>query len=176
MPALVIVPQAAPAHPVPETLQFTAVFVVPVTVAVNLWRPPVATFAEAGETETATGSTTVTVVEADLLVSATEVAVTVTVGGIGTEAGAVYRPALVMLPQPELHPDKLHVTAVLVVPVTVAVNCCLVPVMTFGLVGEIEIATGGNTVTVADADTRGFATDVAVTETVAGLGTAAGAV
>ncbi len=37
--------------------------------------------------------------------------------------GAVYRPAVEMLP-----PVEVHVTAELVEPVTVAVNCCVVPV------------------------------------------------
>ena len=82
-------PQVAPAQPVPETLQFTAVFVVPVTVAVNCCLLPVSKLGANGETETAIGSTTVTVAEADLLVSACEVAVTLTVAGVGTEPGAV---------------------------------------------------------------------------------------
>jgi len=50
-----IVPQAAPLHAVPETLQVTAVFVVFVTVAVN-WRvAPRRTEAVEGETLTVTG-------------------------------------------------------------------------------------------------------------------------
>ena len=119
-----IAPQAAPAQPVPEILQFTAVFVVPVTVAVNCCLAPGTTLATDGETETATGSTTVTMAEADLVVSACEVAVTLTVAGVGTEVGAVYRPARLMVPHPDpLQPDRLQVTALLVVPVTVALNC-----------------------------------------------------
>jgi hypothetical protein len=65
------------------------VFTVPVTLAMNCCFPPVTTPAEAGDTETATGGNTVTVAEADLLASACEVAVTVTVGGVGTALGAV---------------------------------------------------------------------------------------
>ena len=42
-----------------------------------------------GEIVTDTGNTTVTVADADLLVSAFEVAVTVTCGVLGTAAGAV---------------------------------------------------------------------------------------
>jgi hypothetical protein len=170
-------PQVAPAQPVPETLQFTAVFVVPVTVAVNCCLLPVSKLGAKGETETAIGSTTVTVAKADLLASACEVAVTLTVAGVGTEPGAVYKPAALMVPHPApLQPDRLQVTAVFVVPVTVALNCCLAPVTTFGAVGEIETATGGNTVTVTEADTSGFACEVAVTETVGGAGTEPGAV
>jgi uncharacterized protein (DUF2237 family) len=175
----VIVPQVGPLQPAPERLHFTAVFVVPVTLAVNCCLAPITTFAEDGETETATGGNTVTVAEADLLGSACEVAVTVTVGGVGTEAGAVYRPATVMVPhvgplQPV--PEIVQVTVVLIVPVTVAVNCCLAPVTTFAEDGDTETATGSNIVTVAEADLLGSACEVAVTVTVGGVGTEAGAV
>jgi hypothetical protein len=85
----VIVPQAAPEHPVPETLQVTAVLVVPVTAAVNCCWPPRKILADDGDTETDTGATTVTVAEADLDKSACDVAATVTVAGLGTAAGAV---------------------------------------------------------------------------------------
>jgi hypothetical protein len=47
-----MVPQAAPLQPTPVTFQVTAVFVVPVTVAVNCRCPPAATWAELGETLT----------------------------------------------------------------------------------------------------------------------------
>ena len=59
-------------------------------------------------------------------VSACEVAMMVTrLSGLGAVAGAVYAPPLVMLPQvaPEqFAPDNVQVTAVLALPVTVAVN------------------------------------------------------
>ena len=45
-----------------------------------------------------------------------------------------------------------QVTPVLVVPVTVAVNCCVAPVCNEAEVGETEIATGAETVTLAEAD------------------------
>ena len=54
---------------------------------------------------------------ADFVESATLVAVTVTVWELEIEAGAVYRPAALMLPTAGLID---HVTAVLLVPVTVA--------------------------------------------------------
>ena len=56
-----------------------------------------------------------------------------------------------------------HVTAVFVVPVTVAENCCVPPVWTEAEVGDTEIATGAATVTAADADWVVSAALVAVT-------------
>jgi len=83
------VPQAVPKQPAPLRLQVTAVFVVPVTVAVNCWVFPVTTCAVVGEMLTATGGRTVTVADAALVLSATEVAVTITCAGLGTVRGAV---------------------------------------------------------------------------------------
>ena len=57
--------------------QVTAVLLVPVTVAENCCVPPVWSEADVGDTEIATGVATVTVAEADLVVSAALVAVTV---------------------------------------------------------------------------------------------------
>ena len=59
------------------TDQVTAVLLVPVTVAENCCVPPVRSEADVGDTEIATGAATVTVAEADLVVSAALVAVTV---------------------------------------------------------------------------------------------------
>ena len=73
-----------------------------------------------GLTVTCTGGTTVTLAVAFLLVSATLVAVTVTVCGLPSVAGAVYRPPLEIVPTAGLTD---HVTAVFVVPVTATVNC-----------------------------------------------------
>jgi len=58
-----------------------------------------------------------------------------------------------------------QVTAVLLLPVTVAVNCCVAPVISEAVVGEIETetTTGTVTVTVAAADLVGSATLVALT-------------
>ena len=44
-------------------------------------------------------------------------------------------------------PDRVHVTAVFEVPVTVAVNCCVPPWVRIALEGERETETGGLTVT-----------------------------
>jgi hypothetical protein len=59
---------------------------------------------------------------ADFVVSATLVAVTVRVCCELRVEGAVYRPALLIAPRDAL---KLQVTAVLLVLLTVAVNCCV---------------------------------------------------
>lgn len=88
-PPVLMVPHADPLQPEPETVQVTAVFVVFATVAVNCWWAPVTTSTIAGTMVTATGGRTVTVAVADLVGSATEVAVTETWGGDGTDDGAV---------------------------------------------------------------------------------------
>ncbi len=108
--------------------------------------PPVLSEADVGEIVTAiVGAVTVTVADADLVVSAVLVAFTVYVPAA---VGAVYRPVDETVP-----PVANQVTAVLVVPVTVAVNCCVPPVVSEEDVGEMVTATVGVvTVTVADAD------------------------
>ena len=115
--------------------------------------------AEPGEIEIDTTGAllTVTVAEADLVESAVLVAVTVKVPA---ELGAVYRPAVEMLP-----PVADHVTAVLLLPVTVAANCCVPPVSSDAETGETVTATtaGEVTVTVATADFVVSATLVALT-------------
>ena len=82
-------PHADPEQPLPEMLQVTAVFEVFATVAENCWVFPANTETLSGEMVTDTGNETVTVADADFVVSAFEVAVTVTCAGLGTEAGAV---------------------------------------------------------------------------------------
>src|SRR5712692_6576914 len=79
--------------------------------------------------------------------SAWLVAVMLAVAGLGSFAGAVYRPALEIVPKVELPPGTpltFHVAAVFEVPVTVAVNCCVLPSSTFAVEGETltEIACG----------------------------------
>jgi hypothetical protein len=65
---------------------------------------------------------------------ACEVAITVTFE-FGTAAGAMYKPVLSMLSQEPGHagPERLHVTRVFFVPVTVAANFCWPEVTTFTL-------------------------------------------
>jgi hypothetical protein len=80
---------------IPFTDQLTAVFEVPLTVAVNCLVWPPATLAVVGETLTLTevGAEAIETEElADLLLSATLVALTVTEPPEGTEAGALYMP------------------------------------------------------------------------------------
>jgi hypothetical protein len=122
------------------TCQLTAVLGAPFTDAVNCCVPKFATLAALGETLTELGVAvvTVTVADADFVESACEVAVTVACGGFGTVAGAVYSPLLEMVPF-EAPPATLQATAVFDVPVTVAVNCCVLPTATLAAVGATEI-------------------------------------
>ena len=117
--------------------------------------------------------------DADLLPSACDLAVTLTTAGFGMIAGAVYKPAWVIAPQPEpLHPvpETLHDTVVFELPVTCTENCWEAEGRSFAEVGEIVILTPGTMVTVALADLAGSATDVAVTDKNEGFGGTAGAV
>jgi hypothetical protein len=100
----------------PVAVHVTAVFEVPETVAVNCWVCPGCKVALVGETLTEiTGTLIVTLADADFVVSATEVAVTVKLPAVDP---AVNTPLLLMVP-----PVAVHVTAVFEVPETVAVNC-----------------------------------------------------
>jgi hypothetical protein len=110
--------------------------------------------------------------------SAKLVAITVTVSGEGTAEGAVYRPALLTVPQDEpLHPAPctLHVTAVFEVPATDAFNCSVAPATTEVLLGVTVTTTEGIMVTIAEADLLASAMLVATTLTLAGVGGTAGA-
>jgi len=130
--------------------QVTAVFVEPLTFAVNCWLPPEETVALAGDTEmdTVPGGSTVTAADPDWVLSAWLVAFTVTVV-LEVTVGAVKSPAA------EIDPALAdQVTAVSDEPPTVAVNCWEPPEETVALVGDMETDTvpGGSTVTVAAAD------------------------
>src|SRR6266478_2696169 len=86
----------------------------------------------------------VTCAEADFVGSAWDTAATVTMAGFGTTAGAVYRPALDIVPTvalPPVTPLTCQVTAVLPVFCTVAVNCCVPPAPTVADTGEIVTLT-----------------------------------
>lgn len=126
-----------------------------------------------------TGVTMLTCAEADLVVSACDVAVTVTRAGLGTIAGAVYNPAAETFPQLEPEqpvPETFHVTDVFELPVTCAENCREADGATLADVGEMVTVTTGTTVTVALADFAVSACEVAVTEKKGGFGGTAGAV
>jgi hypothetical protein len=62
---------------------------------------------------------------------AAEVAVTVTMAGFGTVAGAVYKPLLLIVPA-----VAVQVTLVLLAPSTVALNCWVFEVTTLALGGD----------------------------------------
>ena len=118
---------------------------------------------DAGEIaiEVIAGRARVTVAEADFVLSALLVAVTVTVPAVPP---AVKRPADDTAP-----PDADQVTDLSVtVPCTVAVNCCVASVRMLAVAGvtETEVTIGALTVTDADAVLVGSATLVAVTITV----------
>jgi len=104
----------------PVAVQVTAVLGEPVTVAVNCCVWPTCNVVLVGEIVTLTTGAgwIVIAADADLVVSATEVAFTVTFET--AVEPAVYSPEVEIAP-----PVALHVTAVLDVPVTVAVNCCV---------------------------------------------------
>lgn len=174
------IPQEFPAQLEPDTDQFTAVLEVPVTVAVNCSCPFRVTAAEVGEIETAVPpAVIVTEAEANLLLSAAEVAVTLTVGGVGIEEGAVYKPLEFTTPHvapPQPGPDIDHVTAPFAVPFTLAVNCCVLSIGVLAEVGDTDTLTIEVVIsTEADAYLVGSATDVAVTVTVGGEGNTDGA-
>ncbi len=123
--------------------QATAVFVEPVTVAVNCWVPAEETVLEAGEIEIDTaGAATVTLAETDLAVLTWLVAVTVT-AVLEVTAGAVKSPEVEIVPA-----VADQVTAVFVEPVTVAVNCWVPPELTVAVPGDRETDTAGREVTV----------------------------
>jgi hypothetical protein len=124
---------------------------------------------------------TSTVALPDLVESAADVAVTVTNAGSGACDGAVYRPPAVIVPQVDpTHPVPLNpqVTAVLLEPVTVAVNCWRAPTLSDGLLGETvtTMLFGATIVTGVEPVIDPFESEVAVTVTIFGLGAVAGAV
>jgi molybdopterin biosynthesis enzyme MoaB len=154
-PAEVIVPFAAD--------QVTDVSeAVPLTLAEKVALPPVETDVDAGviEIEVMVGRPSVTVAEADFVLSALLVAVTVIVAA---EAPPVKRPACETAPLDADHVTDLSATF----PCTAAVNCCVASVRMFAVVGEMEtpVTVGALTVTEAEADFVLSARLVAVTVT-----------
>jgi hypothetical protein len=136
---------------------------------------------ETGEIVILEPVTMVTLAEADLLGSATAAAVTVTTGVAGIVEGAVYRPELEIVPHADPLqplPVTLHFTALFVVPLTLAENCCCTPVETWAVRGDTEIDTEAAAwiTTDAELDFVGLATEVAVTVASDGVGIFAGAV
>lgn len=144
LPAAIVVGRVKPVTEYPQhcCIELIVVFPVPVfditTVCVEV--VPTATWPkskEVGLTLNAPddvpfdAAESVTDADADFVVSACEVTMTLTFAGLGTVAGAVYRPVLVTVPQADPvqpAPATDHVTPVFDVFVTVAVNCCVLPV------------------------------------------------
>lgn len=87
-PLALMLPQADSLHPLPDMLQITRVFELPVTLAVNCDCAPGFNWTEDGETLTEAAATSVTTAEAEAEGSAVAVAFTVTLGGMGRVAGA----------------------------------------------------------------------------------------
>jgi hypothetical protein len=145
-----MVPTVASPPALPLTDHVTEVVAVFVTVAVNVCVPPDAgTLAVVGVTVTLIGGAWVIVTWADpeRVGSSADVALTVTVAGVGTARGAVYTPAAEMVPTVELPPATpltSHVTVVFGVFVTVAVKVCVpMSVCTVAVVGATVTLTGG---------------------------------
>src|SRR5437899_8567020 len=89
-------------------------------------------------------------------------------------AGAAYNPAALIVPGA---PDGIdHVTAVLLVLVTVAANICVCPPYKVAVVGTSVTDTGGESVTMAVADLLVYAARGALTVTVCCVAILAGAV
>lgn len=82
-------PQVDPEQPTPLTLHATAVFEFPVTVAVNCCVFPATTLVAVGATETTIAGLIVKTADADFVLSAFDMAVTVTTAGVGGVAGAL---------------------------------------------------------------------------------------
>jgi len=84
-----MLPQPKPEQPAPVAVQVTVLFALPLTVAPNCFCAPGARLTVFGKTATVTRADKDTEAEADLVVSACDVAVTVTSDKIGTVEGAV---------------------------------------------------------------------------------------
>jgi hypothetical protein len=185
------VPQVAPLHPVPLSVQLTPLFCASfVTVAVKVCVPiPACTLCVAGATATTiTGVAEIVIVALALRVpSAAALALIVTVAGVGTLAGAVYvtaTPDALVAADSVPHAAPVHPVplSVQLTPLfcpsfeTVAVNICVNPACTPALVGATLTEIAGVTVIAAAPDLVPSLTDVAVNVTSAGRGALAGAV
>jgi hypothetical protein len=124
----------------PFTCQLTPVFVEKFTVAVNCWVRPPAT--DTSEGLTTTGKAIVAFASPVMLELMVNTDVMVTVGELGSEAGAVYSPDPEIVPNvalPPATPLTSQFKLVLLAFFTSAVNCAVVPVETIAVVGEIVI-------------------------------------
>jgi len=139
-PEPVMVPACEFPPGTPFTLHTTFVFEWPwlATVAVKSSDPPGVTVADAGAIVTTKSLAIVTAAVALAAGSPRLIAVTCICAGEGNIAGAVYRPAAVIVPAaavPPLAPLTLQLTAGLELPITVAENCWVAPRITLALLG-----------------------------------------
>lgn len=179
-----MVPQAAPLHPAPATLQAMTVlgfeFGAGVSVAVNCTVAPV--FTDGGPFTTSVKLlVTLIAALAALEGSATLRAVSVTLGGTGRICGAVKSPPESTVPQAapaQPDPPTLQPTARLGLPEpeTLAANCRVAPSSTSAVAGATLTARSLVTLTAAVALFEGSATLVAVMVSVADEGRFCGAV
>jgi hypothetical protein len=109
-------------------------------VATNVCCAPAATFTAAGVTTTGNPELVIVIVAlAIFVVSACATAETETAFGVGTTAGAVYKPLESIVPTlvfPPAAPFTCQFTPVVLVPLTVAVNCCVCLVCSVAEAGE----------------------------------------
>ena len=151
----------------------TPVLDVPATTAVKACTPDGPSITLPGDRATLTGGASVMLALVDFDGSAVLVAVTTSICGDVTEAGAVYTPAIEMLPTAGLMDQ---VTPVFNVPETSAVNVCVPDGPRTTLPGDKATLTDGVRVRLALADFDGSAALVAVTVTVCCEVTETGAV
>lgn len=171
LPLFATVPSAILPPVTPLTSQVIAVPAGTQSVAANVCASPRATLAIAGETLFALAHPIVTLADAAREESATLVAVTLTDGGEGGDAGAVYcaasGPVFAIVPAaafPPATPLTLQMTAALKfpLPLTVAVKFCVAPVARLAALGETFTTTSLSRLTVAAPLAAGSATLVAV--------------
>ena len=145
----------------PVAVQFTAVFAVPVTFAVNCSEAPSRKDADFGAIVTLTfcaGAVIVTLACANFVASATLVAVTVK---FPATIPATYNPFAEIVP-----PVAVQFRVVFEEPVTLALNCCEAPSKreaVFGATNTLTLCAGAVIVTLACANFVASATLVAVT-------------
>lgn len=144
VPTLALPPES------PFTVQVTPDSTGPLTLAVKDWVCPASKMTTCGDKRMLIGLTIRTCASADSAGFATEVAAIMKMAGVGTRAGAVYKPEAVIVPKawfPPATPFTLHVTAVFDPPVTVAVNCAVREVVTVVSEGlTLTVIVGGATV------------------------------
>ena len=133
----------------------------PVTVAVNCCDLPAIRSTAVGERLIDAPETRTIPTFASSLVLACEMAVTVTVLGLGTVVGGVYSPSLVIVPTvefPPLVPFTSQVKAVFDEPDTSAVNCNVLPRLT------VVVVSGWRVMVTVDVVVVQFVVDVALLE------------